>query len=150
VKPLQNPYPGGGCFFCGPKNPIGLKLDFFITDGEPQELVCRWQPGQHYRGLGDVLHGGIQCGLFDEIMGWTTHFLIGPSAVTGELKANFLKPVRLGQEIEVRCRIAEIKGREVWLEAEIKNSDGQVCTKARGSYVQISEERFNAIMGPPE
>ncbi len=148
MKLLQNPYLGGGCFFCGPENPIGLKLSFFETDGEPKELVCRWQADKLYRGLGSVLHGGIQCGLFDEIMGWTTHHLMGHSAVTGQLKTNFLQPVRLGQEIEVRCHIAEVKGREVWLEAEIKDSGGQVCTKARGSYILIPEDRFAKIMGP--
>lgn len=147
MKLIENPYSGGGCFFCGPANPIGLKLRFYETDDEPKELVCRWQPDKLYRGLGSVLHGGIQCGLFDEIMGWTTHYLMGESAVTGELHTKFLKPVRLTQEIEVRCHIDEIKGREVWLEAEIKDSAGQVCTKARGSYILISQERFEAIMG---
>lgn len=147
MKLLPNPYPGGGCFFCGPENPIGLKLEFYETGGEPKELVCRWRPDKNYRGLGSVLHGGIQCGLFDEIMGWTTHFFAGHSAVTGQLNTRFLKPVRLDQEIEVRCHIAETKGREIWLEAEIRDATGQTCTKARGSYVLIPEERFQAIMG---
>ena len=147
MKLIKNPYAGGGCFFCGPSNPIGLRLSFYETEDEPKELVCRWQPDELYRGLGSVLHGGIQCGLFDEIMGWTAHHLTGQSAVTGELHTKFVKPVRLGQEIEVRCRIDEIKGREVWLEAEIKNADGQVCTKARGSYIQIPQEKFDTLMG---
>ncbi len=150
MKPLRNPYSGSGCFFCGPANPIGLKLTFFETGSEPRELVCRWQADELFRGLGRVLHGGIQSGLFDEIMGWTTHHLMGVSAVTGELHVKFLRPVKIGQEIEVRCRAGEVKGREVWLEAELRDETGQVCTTARGSYILIPEERFRQIMGSPD
>lgn len=150
VKLIENLYSGSGCFYCGSQNPIGLKLAFYETQEEPRELLCRWRADKLYRGLGQVLHGGIQSGLFDEIMGWTTHHLVGSSAVTGELRINFLKPVKIDQEIEVRCRVAEVRGREVWLEAELKNAAGQVCTRARGSYVLIPEERFRQLMGSPD
>ena len=94
MKPIENPYSAeGGCFFCGPKNPIGLKLRFFETEGEPKELVCRWTPSAHYRGLGKVLHGGIQSGLFDEIMGWPTFYLMAGSAVPSDLHIAFQRPV---------------------------------------------------------
>lgn len=146
--PIANPYSGGRCFFCGPENPIGLKLSFFETEDEPKELVCRWRAGENYRGLGSVLHGGIQCGLFDEIMGWTTHHLMGQSAVTGGLEVSFKRPVRIGQQIEVRCSIDRIEGRSVHLAAKLLDEQGRVCTEGAGVYVLVERQRFDEMMGP--
>jgi acyl-coenzyme A thioesterase PaaI-like protein len=148
LRALHNPYAGGGCFFCGRANPIGLHLTFYETDGDPPELLCRWTPTEAYRGLGRVLHGGIQCGLFDEIMGWATHHLTGESAVTGGLEVRFLRPVLLGREVTVRCRITEIAGRKVHLAAELRDPEGEVRSRATGYYVMVPAERFRELMEP--
>ncbi len=110
MKTVPNPYRAGGCFFCGPSNPQGLKLTFQETETEPNELVCQWVPASMYKGFGKILHGGIQSGLFDEIMGWTTLHLTQQVAVTSALKVNFLKPLYVEQPIEVRCRIQSREG----------------------------------------
>ena len=147
---LSNPYSGQGCFFCGRENPIGLKLEFQRLPGDPPQLRCRWTPGELYRGLGSVLHGGIQCGIFDEIMGWTTHHLLGSSAVTGSLQIKFHRPVPVGSPLEVLCSISGQKGRQVELSASLTGEDGQVCTSATGTYVLVAEDKFREIMGPSE
>jgi len=143
MRTLENPYSEGGCFFCSPSNPVGLKLTFHETETEPNELVCRWYAHSQFRGLGKILHGGIQSGLFDEIMGWTTHFLTQQMGVTSSLNVQFLKPLYIEQEIEIRCRIQSRNGSKVNLEAEIKNGDGAVCTRAVGTYVVMDSEKFN-------
>ena len=142
MKTLVNPYRESGCFFCGPANPQGLRLTFQETETEPNELVCRWVPSPVYQGFGTVLHGGIQSGLFDEIMGWTTMHLTHEVAVTASLEVKFVKPLHVDQPIEVRCRIASRKGARVNLAAEIKNSEGWICTTATGTYVILDPERF--------
>jgi|Deesub1362A_J573_1020465.scaffolds.fasta_scaffold10336_1 acyl-coenzyme A thioesterase PaaI-like protein len=147
MRPLNNPYSDQGCFFCGPANPIGLKLRFFEASTEPPELMCRWTPGEHYRGLGRVLHGGLQCGLFDEIMGWTTHHFTGQSAVTGEINVRFHGPIYIGSPLELRCRITGREGRRVYLAAEIRNHQGRECSTAQGYYVLVPAERFAQIVG---
>ena len=101
MKKLPNPYGAGECFFCGPNNPIGLKLTFYETETEPKELVCRWTPARVFKGLGKVLHGGIQSGLFDEIMGWTALHRTNEIGVTSNIEVRFLKPLFVDQEIEV-------------------------------------------------
>jgi acyl-coenzyme A thioesterase PaaI-like protein len=80
-KEIPNPYPEQTCFFCGEKNPIGLHLTFYL-DEENGEVNTEYVPSKHFMGLGNILHGGIQSGLFDEIMGWTTHTLTGQNGVT--------------------------------------------------------------------
>jgi acyl-coenzyme A thioesterase PaaI-like protein len=147
MRTLPQPYSTGGCFFCGPKNPMGLHLTFQVTETEPNELVCRWVPPAHFRGLGRILHGGIQSGLFDEIMGWAAMHLTGEVGVTSSLQVEFLKPLFTEQEIEIRCRIASRNGSRVNLSGEIKDQNGTFCTKAAGTYVLVSRDRFDTIVG---
>ncbi len=145
MKLLPNPYTDGKCFFCGLANPIGLKLQFHETENEPNELVCRWTPSTHYIGFGRILHGGIQSGLFDEIMGWATLHFKKQVGVTSKLNVEFVKPLYVDQEIEVRCRIASTEGPRVNLCAEITNSDGHACSKATGTYILMDRTKFKLI-----
>ena len=146
MKKLPSLYGAGECFFCGPNNPIGLKLTFYETETEPKEVVCRWTPARVFKGLGKVLHGGIQSGLFDEIMGWTALHRTNEIGVTSNIEVRFLKPLFVDQEIEVRCRVASRDGAKINLAAEIKNSAGNVCTRATGTYVLMSREKFDKLV----
>jgi uncharacterized protein (TIGR00369 family) len=147
MRTLPPPYRQSGCFFCGPDNPVGLKLTFSETETEPNEIVCRWVPPTLYKGFGQILHGGIQTGLFDEIMGWATLHLTRKVGVTSRLEVDFLKPLFVEQEIEARCRIESLNGKKVSLAAEIRNQDGEVCSKASGIYVLMERDRFAQVVG---
>jgi acyl-coenzyme A thioesterase PaaI-like protein len=88
------------------------------------------------------LHGGIQSGLFDEIMGWTTLHITKKVALTSGIQVEFLKPLYVEQQIEVRCRIDSTNGSRINLTAEIKNSRQEICSKATGTYVLMDPEKF--------
>jgi len=147
MKPVPRPFGAEGCFFCGTSNPMGLKLAFEETETEPGELVCTWVAPSLYAGFGTILHGGIQSGIFDEIMGWTTIHFTGKVAVTSSLQIEFLKPLYVEQQIEARCRIQSRNRSRINLAAEIKNSAGEVCTRASGTYVLMDREKFRAVVG---
>ena len=101
-KEIPNPYPEQECFFWGDKNPIGLRLKFYL-DEETGEVTTDYIPSRLFMGLGNILHGGIQSGLFDEIMGWTTHTLTGQMGVTSKLNIPFLKSAYLGKNFWFRA-----------------------------------------------
>ena len=73
-KEIQNPFPDNNCFYCGSDNNLGLKLEFF-WDEDKQETYTEYLPSQYFTGQGNILHGAIQMGLLDEIMGLTSHGL---------------------------------------------------------------------------
>jgi uncharacterized protein (TIGR00369 family) len=147
MKPIPNQYRTGECFFCGLNNPIGLKLDFFESETEPPEVVLNWHAASKFRGFGDILHGGIQSGIFDEIMGWATIHFMQQAGVTIDLQVKFLRPVYVDRDIEARCRIASRNGSRICLEAEI-SQDGKVCTSATGSYLLMEKGKFEKLIQP--
>jgi acyl-coenzyme A thioesterase PaaI-like protein len=148
-KEIVSPYLDQQCFFCGESNAAGLRLKFYL-DEDTGVISTEYTASAPFRGLGDILHGGIQCGLFDEIMGWTSHILTGQIGVTSDLTVNFLKPVYLGTRLAVSCRIAERDGSKVRLEARIEAPDGVVCTRASGTYHLLPQSRFDSLARRPE
>jgi len=144
---IPNRFSGGHCLFCGEANPRGLKLEFYENKTEPGELVCTWAADKEYAGFGRVLHGGIQTGLCDEIMGWTTWHVLGEPAVTGSIHIDFVRPLYVEQSIEARCRIESRDGKVVNLRVEIRDQQDVVCTKATGAYVQVKPDTFDELVG---
>ena len=144
-KEIANLYPDQECLFCGEKNPVGLKLKFYL-DEETEEVSTEYLPSKPFGGLGNILHGGIQTGLFDEIMGWTAHSLTGEMGVTSELGVKFLKPIYLGKRIKVYSRLISRSGPQVHLEARIETPDGTVCSVATGTYYLLPQARFQELI----
>ena len=144
-KAIPNQYLDQECIFCGEKNPIGLKLKFYLEE-KTGEVSTEYLPAKPFVGLGRILHGGIQAGLFDEIMGWTTHHLYGEMGVTSELSVKYLKPVYLGRKIFVSCHISSRLDSKVKLEAKIETADGTVCSVAIGTYFLLPKEKFRKLV----
>lgn len=144
-KEIPNPYPEQECFFCGEKNPVGLRLTFYL-DEETGEVTTDYVPSELFMGLGNILHGGIQAGLFDEIMGWTTHTLTGQMGVTTKISTHFLKPAYVGTKLTIACRITSQKNSKVQLEATIKTAEGAVCTRATGTYYLLPQDKFEKLV----
>ena len=142
---IPNPYPEQECFFCGEKNPVGLKLRFYL-DEETGEVTTEYVPSRRFMGLGNILHGGIQSGLFDEIMGWTAHTLTGRMGVTSELAIKFFRPVYLGKKLMVSCRITARENAKVHLGAAITTVEGTVCTEATGTYYLLPQDTFEKLI----
>ncbi|MGD0710115.1 MAG: hypothetical protein ABR968_02965 [Bacteroidales bacterium] len=72
MRKISNPYikvKEYCCFGCSPDNKTGLRLEFY-EDGD--EIYTEWQPTQYLQGYVNVVHGGIQSTLMDEIAAYQT------------------------------------------------------------------------------
>lgn len=109
---LKNPYaefPGYNCFGCSPHNPIGLRMEFFQKD---DEIVSTWSPDKDFQGFHDVLHGGIQATMMDEIASWVVFILLETAGLTYRLQSTYRKPVRISKgEITLKAKLKEQKRR---------------------------------------
>jgi acyl-coenzyme A thioesterase PaaI-like protein len=144
-KEIPNIYIEQGCFFCGSNNPVGLKLRFYL-DEEAGEVSTEYKASRLFVGLGNILHGGIQAGLFDEIMGWTAHNILKEMGVTTELTMQFLSPAYVDTTLRVSCHIIYREGPKAHMEARIETLEGTLCSKATGIYHMLPQEKFNKII----
>lgn len=143
---IQNPFPDNNCFFCGSENTEGLQLKFY-WDKERKETYTEYLPAQHFVGQGNILHGAIQMGLLDEIMGWTSYAFTQEMAVTSELNVKFLSPAYiLGEKINVTCRVMSKEGAKVNMQATLSSSEGIICTTATGAYHILTPNKYKTLV----
>ena len=132
------PNPTNQCFGCGGANDCGMKLTF-DQDNQSRRIVGRFVLGDRYQGGGGFAHGGIIALLLDEAMGKVCRFR-EVRAVTAELTVEYLKPVRVADEIEVEGREVELQGRNLFLIGEIRDGSGEVLARGKGRFVVISRK----------
>ena len=145
-KKIKNPFPDGDCFFCGSNNKFGLKLKVY-WDEEKKEASTEYLPAKHFTGQGNILHGAIQMGLLDEIMGWTSYVFTEKMAVTSDINIKFLKPTYINREkISITCQVISKEGLKIKMNAKLFNIKGVVCTEAEGCYRILSSEQYKDLI----
>jgi uncharacterized protein (TIGR00369 family) len=132
------PNPANKCFGCGGANDAGMKLTF-EQDNAKRKIVGRFILGETYQGGGGMAHGGIIATRLDEAMGKVCRFR-EVRAVTAELTVQYLKPVKVDQEIVVEGFETEQQGRNLFLAGEIRNNAGEVLARGSGRFVVIGQK----------
>lgn len=131
------------CYGCGKLNEHGLQIKSY-WDGD--ETVARFRPKEYHTATSRFVYGGLIASLVD------CHGTGSASAavyrkegrnmdtepsirfVTASIKVDYLAPTPLGVELEVRGKIAEIKGKKVVVDIRVLAND-QTC--ATGSVVAV-------------
>lgn len=148
MKKIINPWldkEGYNCICCSPNNPRGLHLEFW-EDGN--DIVSYWKPDRDYQGWVDTLHGGIQAMLLDEIAGWVVTRMLQTTGVTSKMEMQYLKPISTNDEgLTLRGRISRQMRNVAFIEAELINHEGQVCTKAMLTYFCASQAKAKESLG---
>jgi uncharacterized protein (TIGR00369 family) len=128
------------CFGCGGGNAQGMKL-VFEADPATRRVTGKFRLGPEYQGSLGMLHGGITAVLFDEAMGKLCRFS-DARAVTAELSVEYLKPIRVNQEIIVEAFETERKGRQLFHQAEIRSTDGALLARGKARFVIIDPAKY--------
>ncbi len=146
-NPWKDPKNKGeyNCFACSPYNDSGLHLEFW-EDGD--DIITKWDPAKTYEGWINVLHGGIQATLLDEVAGWVILLKQKTTGVTSEMNVQYLKPVKVSSGVvTVRGRLLAMEGRTAKIEASLYNGSGEECAKAQLSYFvfpeNVAKRRYN-------
>ncbi len=140
---IQNPFTTLGnrhnynCFGCSPFNEIGLQLDFWEND---DQLIAKWQPRKSLEGWSNVLHGGIQAALLDELAGWIVLIKEKTAGVTSALNIKYLKPVNISKgEITIKGKIISKENKLATIEASLFDGENSECAKAEIIYFCLPE-----------
>lgn len=134
TKKIFNPYLKTGrkeynCFGCSPNNDKGLQLKFEL-DGD--EVTAVWNPQSWAEGFRNVLHGGIQAALLDELCSWVVQVLCKTMGVTTSMEISYRKAVLISEgEITLRARLTEQNSRMAFVEGRLQSKDGTICATAK-------------------
>lgn len=116
------------CFGCSPYNEYGMHLEFWEDE---DEVVSFWKPKSILQSYPNVLHGGIQSTLLDEIAGWVVYVKCGTVGVTAEMKVRFKCPLLIDQgDITIRAKLIDQNKRMATIESKLLNASGKVCAEA--------------------
>ena len=145
MKAFQDYYPENlaHCYGCGSINQHGHRIKTFW---EGDESVTHFMPEPFHTAIPGFVYGGLLASLIDchstgtaaaamyRSQGREMDSLPALRFVTGSLFVSYLKPTPMGQELEIRGRVKEIKGRKVVVESSVI-VDGVVT--ATGEVVSI-------------
>lgn len=139
---LKNPYArfeGYSCFGCSPVNPYGLQMEFFKDE---EEIVCQWNPDEHFQGFHDILHGGIQSTMMDEIASWVVFVLLDTAGVTYQLNTRFRKPVHLSKGmLTIRASLVKQEKRVAEIAASLYDGENNLCSESTLKYFVMPREK---------
>jgi acyl-coenzyme A thioesterase PaaI-like protein len=148
-KAFQDYYPDivSHCYGCGRLNDEGLQIKSY-WDGD--ETVAIFHPKPYHMAIPGYVYGGLLASLIDchstgtaaaamyrqEGRGMDTE----PSLrfMTASLQVEYVRPTPLGEPLEVRGSVEEIKGRKVVVRTTIY-SNGEICVKGKVVAVKMPE-----------
>ncbi len=127
------------CFGCSPNNPIGMNLKFYEEDGY---IKTTWHPTKLHEGYPNSVHGGLQATLLDEVAGWALYVQAACAGVTARMNIRYHKQVNSNQEkIILQARVKEKKMGLAFIEAQLLDEQGNLCTEAEVTYFTFSKEK---------
>ncbi|MBW2039224.1 MAG: PaaI family thioesterase [Deltaproteobacteria bacterium] len=127
------------CFFCGRENPHGFQLEFFA---EGEEIRGEFQVPERYCGYQGLIHGGIICGVLDEVMWWAVSWQRSCACLTVEMTVRYQSPTPIDRRYRASAKVVRGKNRMMEVVSEIKDlTSGKVCVTGKGKYYLLARDR---------
>jgi len=105
-------------------------------------VLCRWEPGEQFQGFHDVLHGGVQATMMDEIASWVVFVMLDTAGVTYQLTTRFRKPVRISKgTITVRATLVRQQKRIAEIEVRLYDGEGTLCAESQANYYVMPRDK---------
>ena len=124
------------CFVCGPRNPIGLKLNFRLEDD-----ICHseFTPGADHCGYDQVTHGGIVFSALDDVMAnWL--FLKGFRAFTAKCDIRYRDALPIGTKVRLEGRCIKQKARLTQMKGlMIRNDTNELVAETEAAFMMIAD-----------
>ena len=110
------------CFACGPKNPIGLRIQFSMRE---DQCIGEFTATENHVGYQNTVHGGIIYAALDDVMA-NVLYLQGIKAHTARCEIRYRRPLRVGEHISLCGWIESQKRRLISLKGEARSTEGDV------------------------
>ena len=140
MKKIKNPYlglKGYNCFGCSPDNKSGLQMEFY-EDGD--FIISKWQPKEYFQGYNNILHGGIQTTLMDEIASWVVLVKLKTAGVTKKIETRYINPVYTDNgPLTIKASVNNREKNFVNIDVFLYDSGGVLCSKSVATYFVFPE-----------
>nr|WP_321410577.1 PaaI family thioesterase [uncultured Carboxylicivirga sp.] len=116
------------CFGCSPNNTHGLIMEFY-SDGK--YVYADWIPDKRFEGYKNVVHGGIQATIMDEIASWTIYSLLDTAGVTQKMEVIYHRSLFANNsQIKIKAEVKSSNEKQAVIYVEILNQNNIVCSSA--------------------
>lgn len=122
------------CFVCGCKNPIGLDITFYYSNGR---IETEFTPKPEHAGYREVVHGGILAALLDETMGWTSIIARPVMCYAADLSVRYKQSAKIGERLRIFGKLVEDKKRIILASGGVERYDGTLLCSAEGKFVPL-------------
>jgi acyl-coenzyme A thioesterase PaaI-like protein len=108
---------------------------------EGEWITTEWTPSVDFQGYYNVLHGGIQASLLDEIACWVVNVQAKCAGVTVALNMKYRSVVYVDAgSIKIRAKLIEQNSRQAKVLAELYTADGKIGSEAEVIYMKFSDK----------
>lgn len=110
-----------------------------FTD-EGDHVASTWQPQNNFQGWHNVLHGGIQATLMDEIASWVVFAKIGTTGVTSKMEIKLSKPMLMNRgPVKLTARLREMRRNIAVIDVTLSDGEGTLCAEGIFHYFTYPE-----------
>ena len=104
-------------------------------DEEAVELTVQFS--RFHVGGNYAVHGGVLPLMFDSVFGMVIHATGRPISRTGFLHVDYRKVTPIDKELTIRGWVREAQGRKSFVNAELRDADGNVLAEANGLMIRL-------------
>jgi acyl-coenzyme A thioesterase PaaI-like protein len=124
------------CFGCGTQNPIGLRINFDVTEEGVKAIV---QPKREFQGYRNMLHGGLMMTMLDEALAWSVDTKYG-HGVTAEITIRIRNYGQIDTPMTLIGKTTKRRLRMVEGESFLLDQDNKVIAQATGKFMLSNED----------
>ena len=114
-----------------------LMAPYVITSMEPDGVALKVQFSRFHVGGNSAVHGGVLPLLFDSIFGMVIHAAGRPISRTAFLHVDYRKVTPIDKPLTARGWIRESEGRKAFVNAELRDPEGNLLAEANGLMVLL-------------
>jgi acyl-coenzyme A thioesterase PaaI-like protein len=104
-------------------------------DAQAVELTVAFS--RYHVGGNYAVHGGVLPLMFDSVFGMVIHATGRPISRTGFLHVDYRKVTPIDTELTVRGWVREAEGRKSFVNAEMRDPDGNLLAEANGLMIRL-------------
>jgi len=111
----------------------------FYEEGD--EIISIWKGDKKFTGYNDILHGGIQATLMDEIASWVVFIKLKTGGFTVNLNVDYKNQVQITKgDITLKASLKEMKKNIAHIAVSLYDGEGKCGSEAIAQYFTLPEK----------